>query len=81
MAVPTLKDWLYLVVVLDLFSCRVVVWSRDSKRTNELIMTALKMTMTTRQPQPDLLHHSDRGSQYACHDFQKQLASPSSFAA
>ncbi|MCX7420463.1 MAG: IS3 family transposase [Planctomycetia bacterium] len=77
MAVPTLNGWLYLVAVLDLFSRRVVGWSLGSKRTSELVITALQMALTERMPQPGLLHHSDRGSQYACHDFQNLLASHS----
>lgn len=75
MAIPTAKGWFYLVAVLDLFSRRSVGWSMGDRRTSELVITALKMALAARQPQPGLLHHSDRGSQYACHDFQDFLAS------
>ena len=75
MAIPTTEGWLYLVAVLDLFSRRAVSWSLGNKRTSELVITALKMALAARRPQPGLLHHSDRGSQYACHDFQNLLAS------
>ncbi len=70
-----MEGWLYLVAVLDIFSRRVVGWALGNKRTCELVITALQMALTARQPQPGLLHHSDRGSQYACRDFQKLLAS------
>ena len=75
MAIPTSEGWLYLVAVLDLFSRRAVGWSLGNKRTSELVIAALQMALTARRPQPGLLHHSDRGSQYACHDFQELLAS------
>ncbi|MFM9960736.1 MAG: IS3 family transposase [Planctomycetaceae bacterium] len=75
MAVPTTEGWLYLVAILDLFSRRAVGWSLGHKRTSELVITALQLALAARRPQPGLLHHSDRGSQYACHDFQNLLAS------
>lgn len=75
MAIPTSEGWLYLVAVLDLFSRRAVGWSLGNKRTSELVSAALQMALAARRPQPGLLHHSDRGSQYACHDFQNLLAS------
>lgn len=75
MAIPTTDGWLYLVAVLDLFSRRAVGWSLGNKRTSELVTTALMMALTARRPEPGLLHHSDRGSQYACHDFQNLLKS------
>ncbi len=74
-AIPTAEGWLYLVAVLDLFSRRTVGWSLGNKRTSDLVITALKMALTARRPKPGLLHHSDRGSQYACHDFQNLLTS------
>ena len=74
MALSTAEGWLYLVAVLDLFSRFVVGWSLGGKRTSQLVITALQKALTERQPEPGLLHHSDRGSQFACHDFQKLLA-------
>ncbi len=73
MGIPTREGWLYLVAVLDLFSRRAVGWSLGNQRTSELVVAALQMALTARRPQPGLLHHSDRGSQYACHDFQNVL--------
>lgn len=75
MAIPTTEGWLYLVAILDLFSRRAIGWAFGGKRTSELVITALQIALAARQPQPGLLHHSDRGSQYACHAFQKLLAS------
>lgn len=73
MAVPTLKGWLHLVVVLDLFSRRAIGWSFGRKRTSGLVIAALQMALDERRPPPGLLHHSDRGSQYASHNFQSLL--------
>lgn len=75
MAIPTLEGWLYLAAILDLFSRRVVGWALGRKRTSGLVLAALQMALTARRPPPGLLHHSDRGSQYACRDFQQLLAS------
>jgi hypothetical protein len=61
--VPTDEGWLYLAVVLDLFSRKVVGWAmRDHLRT-ELPLAALTMAIQRQRPAPGLLHHSDRGSQ------------------
>ena len=69
----TKEGWLYLAVVLDLFSRKVVGWSMDKTMEKELVMSALNMALKARQPQNGLLHHSDRGSQYASMDYQKLL--------
>ena len=61
----TQEGWLYLAVVLDLFSRRVVGWSMSDSLKRELALDALKMALDDRQPLPGLVHHSDRGSQYA----------------
>ena len=61
----TLEGWLYLAVILDLFSRRVVGWSMSDSLKRELALDALKMALDDRQPLPGLVHHSDRGSQYA----------------
>jgi len=71
--VPTRAGWLYLAVVMDLFSRKIVGWAMDSRITTELTRTALQMALVTRQPGADLLHHSDRGSQYASHEYQALL--------
>ena len=69
----TLEGWLYLAVVLDLFSRQVVGWAMDKHMRVELVLDALKMAYWRRKPLPGLIHHSDRGIQYACERFQKQL--------
>ena len=70
----TKEGWLYLAVVIDLFSRQVVGWSmKDRMRTN-LIMDALRMAIWRRQPGKGLLFHSDRGSQYCSKKFQKMLS-------
>lgn len=67
------EGWLYLAVVLDLFSRRVVGWSLQPTLHKELVLDALQMAVAGRRPGPGLLHHSDRGSQYASADFQTAL--------
>ena len=69
----TAEGWLYLAVIIDLFSRRVVGWSLASHMPAQLVKDALTMALWRRQPPPGLIHHSDRGSQYACHDYQKLL--------
>jgi transposase InsO family protein len=70
----TAAGWLYLVVVLDLFSRSVVGWAMDKRMTRHLVMDALTMAKQRRRPSPGLIFHSDRGSQYASADFQSLLA-------
>jgi len=67
------EGWLYLAVVLDLFSRRVVGWSLSSRMTVNLVTNALRMALGCRKPPKGLLHHSDRGSQYACYEYQSML--------
>ena len=61
---PTAQGWLYLAVVLDLYSRLVVGWSMSAHCDEELVENALRMALARRCPSPGLLHHSDRGSQY-----------------
>jgi putative transposase len=70
----TLEGWLYLAVILDLFSRRVVGWSMSESLQRQLALDALKMALTDRQPPRGLVHHSDRGSQYASFEYQQLLA-------
>jgi putative transposase len=71
--VPTDEGWLYLAVILDLFSRKAVGWAmRDHLRT-ELPLAALTMAVQRQRPAPGLLHHSDRGSQYASAEYRKAL--------
>jgi putative transposase len=72
--IPTGQGWLYLAVVMDLFSRRVVGWSMSSTMHASLVRNALWMAITDRQPERGLLHHSDRGSQYAGFAYQSLLA-------
>ena len=72
--VPTTEGWLYLAVVLDLYSRRVVGWAMDSHLETPLVLAALRLAFGRRRPPPTLLHHSDRGSQYASAAYQAALA-------
>ena len=65
---------MYLAVVLDLFARRVVGWSMQPTLERGLVLAALEHALQRRQPAPGLLHHSDRGSQYASADYQALLA-------
>jgi transposase InsO family protein len=71
--VPTAQGWLYLAVVLDLYSRRIVGWAMSDSLHRQLVIDALQMAITIRQPPPGLLHHSDRGSQYASDEYQALL--------
>lgn len=68
------EGWLYLAVVLDLFNREVVGWSIKPRMTADLLTDALTMAWFRRRPAPGALCHSDRGSQYASHEFQRKLA-------
>jgi putative transposase len=69
--VPTEEGTLYLASVLDVFSRRIVGWSMATHLRSELCLDALKMALSRRQPAEELLHHSDRGTQYACDAYQQ----------
>ena len=69
----TTEGWLYLAVMLDRYSRRVVGWAMSQRLTGELAERALLMALTNRQPRAGLLHHSDRGSQYAATNYQQVL--------
>jgi transposase InsO family protein len=70
---PTREGWLYLAVVEDLFSRRIVGWATATSLERALPLEALGMALALRVPAAGLLHHSDRGSQYASFDYQKVL--------
>jgi len=72
--IPTAEGWLYLACVLDLFSRKIVGWAMDKTMTTALVSDALEMALHQRKPAPGLLHHSDRGSQYASLAYQQCLA-------
>jgi len=71
--VATTEGWLYLAVVLDLYARRIVGWAMSDSLQRQLVIDALQMAITARRPAPGLLHHSDRGSQYANYDYQALL--------
>lgn len=71
----TQSGWVYLAVILDLFSRAVVGWAIDAKLETSLPLAALHSALATRCPGEDLLHHSDRGVQYTSHDYRAKLAS------
>jgi putative transposase len=71
--IPTGEGWLYLAVLLDLCSRAIVGWAMSDRITRQLTLDALGMALARRQPPRGLLHHSDRGSQYASGDYQTQL--------
>ena len=71
--INTQEGWLYLAVVIDLFSRKVVGWSMSSRMKAELVCDALKMAIWQRKPGRGLTVHSDRGSQYASHDYRKLI--------
>ena len=71
--VPTRQGWLYLATVLDLASRRCVGWAMRETPDADLALSALRMALGARAPRPGLLHHSDRGTQYACDDYRTLL--------
>jgi putative transposase len=72
--IPTRAGWVYLAAVLDLASRRVVGWAMRDTLDAELALSALRMAVQARGPAAGLIHHSDRGVQYACGDYQTMLA-------
>lgn len=73
--IATQEGWLYLAVVMDLYSRRIIGWSMAERIPDELTLDALHMAVQRRTPHTnDLLHHSDRGSQYTSGDYQRLLA-------
>jgi putative transposase len=69
----TLEGWLYLAVILDLCSRRVVGWAASENNDRQLALDALNRALMTRPTSPGLLHHSDRGSPYASEDYREAL--------
>ena len=69
----TREGWLYLAVILDLHSRRVIGWAVSNRMKRDLAIRALKMAIALRSPPPGCIFHSDRGSQYCSHDYQKIL--------
>ena len=69
------EEFVFLAVILDAFSRRVIGWALDRNMEDELTLTALRMALAHRSIQPGLVHHSDRGSQYASNDYTDLLKS------
>jgi len=69
----TRQGWLYLAVVMDLYSRRIIGWSMSRRINRHIVVNALNMALGQRRPGEDLIHHSDRGSQYLSDDFQDLL--------
>lgn len=72
--IPTAEGWLYLAVVLDLHSRKVIGWSMDKEMKTGLVLDALNMAVVNRRPGKGVLFHSDRGVQYASGAFRDRLA-------
>jgi transposase InsO family protein len=73
--IPTGEGWLFLAVLLDLFSRKVVGWAMSERNDEALTLSALEMALLQRQPESGLIHHSDRGTTYAASTYQDVLAS------
>lgn len=72
--IETGEGWLYLAAILDVWSRRIVGWACGPTLHVSLVLAALQAALRQRKPPPGLLHHSDRGVQYACHDYATALA-------
>jgi putative transposase len=71
--IPTNEGWLYLASVMDLYSRKIVGWAMDKTMPKELVISALKMAYKRQKPGEGIIHHSDRGVQYASSEYQKLL--------
>ena len=69
----TAEGWLYLAIVLDLYARRIVGWATSDRLKKDLALKALRRAIALRQPEPGLVHHSDRGSQYCSDDYRRLL--------
>lgn len=76
--VPTHQGWLYVAVLMDLYSRRIVGWAMDDQLTTTLTLSALEMALQQRRVSGRLLHHSDRGSQYVAAPYQQRLVTSAS---
>ena len=71
--IPTDEGWLYLAAIEDLFQRKIVGWAMNSTMTRQLTLDALRQAVKRYRPPAGLIHHSDRGSQYASHEYQQAL--------
>jgi transposase InsO family protein len=72
--IATMEGWMYLAVILDLYSRSIVGWAMSDRMTSNLTKKALQMALQKQQPRPGLIHHSDQGRQYTDHTYQQVLA-------
>ncbi|WP_323717202.1 IS3 family transposase [Paracoccus aminovorans] len=70
----TREGWVYLAVIIDLFSRRVIGWAISNRMTQDLAIRALNMAIALRRPPPGCIHQTDRGSQYRAHDYHNTLS-------
>jgi transposase InsO family protein len=71
--IQTQEGWLYLAVIIDLYSRRVIGWAVSKRMKRDLVMQALQRAIALRKPPKGVIHHSDRGSQYCSRDYRKLL--------
>lgn len=71
--IPTRSGWVYLAAIMDLFSRRIVGWAMETHLGTGVALRALDMAVASRRPSPGLVHHSDRGCQYASHAYRRAL--------
>lgn len=69
----THQGWLYLAIVMDLYSRKIIGWAMDKRMTTDLVARAMQMAITLRKPMQGLIFHSDRGSQYTSKRFGNLL--------
>ncbi len=72
--IRTEEGWLYLAVIIDLYSRRVIGWATSKRMKRDLVCQALLRAIALRKPPKGVIHHTDRGSQYCSHDYQNILA-------
>ena len=73
--IATRSGWLYLAVLLDLYSRKVIGWAMSEQNNKQLVVNALDMALERRQPQSEVIHHTDRGSTYGSDDYRNKLVS------
>jgi len=71
--VATRKGWLYLAIILDLYSRKIIGWEMSDKNNKQLVLNALDMALERRKPQSEVLHHTDRGSTYGSDAYRNKL--------
>jgi transposase InsO family protein len=69
----TRTGWLYLAILLDLYSRKVIGWAMSDRNNKDLVLNALNMAVERRRPQAGVLHHTDRGSIYSCDEYRNKL--------